>query len=127
MAGGECGPIDAVYTWVDGSDPEWQQRKCAALESLGAEATRLDPSATSAVRYKNRDELRYSLRSLERFAPFVRKVYLVTDHQLPDWLDIEHPSLEVVFHEDLFPDPSHLPTFCSRAIECHLHRIPRTL
>jgi hypothetical protein len=124
MAGDGCGPIDAVYTWVDGSDPEWQQRKRAAIESLGAEAARLDPSATSEVRYKNRDELRYSLRSLERMAPFIRKVFLVTDGQIPKWLDVQHPNLEIVFHEDLFPNPSHLPTFSSRAIECHLHRIP---
>ena len=116
-------PIDAVYTWVDGSDPAWRAKKRATLEALGARASCLQESAISDVRYRSRDELRYSLRSLERFAPFVRKVYLVTDHQRPDWLDVGHPSLELVFHEDLFPDPSHLPTFCSRAIECHLHRI----
>lgn len=116
-------PIDAVYTWVDGSDPVWQKRKRARLDGLGAEADRLHHSATAALRYKNRDELRYSLRSLSRFAPFVRRVYLVTDHQVPSWIDVEHPELELVFHEQIFPDPSHLPTFNSRAIECHLHRI----
>ncbi len=123
-AGRGAEPIDAVYTWVDGSDPAWRERKRATLAALGDEAARLHESATSDVRYRSRDELRYSLRSLERFAPFVRRVYLVTDRQVPDWLDVEHPSLEIVFHEDLFPDSSHLPTFCSRAIECHLHRIP---
>ncbi len=117
-------PIDAVYTWVDGSDPAWREKKRSTLEGLGAEASRLHESAISDVRYKSRDELRYSLRSLERFAPFVRKVYLVTDHHVPDWLDTAHPDLELVSHRDLFPDSSHLPTFCSRAIECHLHRIP---
>ncbi len=117
-------PIDAVYTWVDGSDPAWRERKRAALAALGDEGARLHESATSDVRYKSRDELRYSLRSLERFAPFVRKVYLVSAGQVPDWLRVDHPDLELVFHEDLFPDASHLPTFCSRAIECHLHRIP---
>lgn len=116
-------PIDAVYTWVDGSDPAWERRKQATLEALGPEAARLHPSATSAVRYKSRDELRYSLRSLERFAPFIRKVYLVTACQVPDWLDVQHPDLELIFHEDLFPDALHLPTFSSPAIECHLHRI----
>ncbi len=116
--------MDAVYTWVDGSDPAWQRRKQATLEALGPDAARLHPSATSAVRFKSRDELRYSLRSLERFAPFVRRVYLVTDRQIPDWLDVDHPDLELVFHEDLFADASHLPTFSSSAIECHLHRIP---
>jgi hypothetical protein len=122
MAG--VAPIDVVYTWVDGSDPTWQERKRAALEALGAEAARLHPSATSAVRYRDREELRYSLRSLERMAPFVRKIYLVTAGQVPDWLEVEHPDLEIVLHDDLFPNRGHLPTFSSRAIECHLHRIP---
>ena len=117
-------PIDAVYTWVDGSDPAWQQKKRARLAALGEEAGRLHASATSAARYASRDELRYSLRSLERFAPFVRNVYLVTDHQTPSWLDLENPRLRLVSHEELFPDASHLPSFSSRAIECHLHRIP---
>ena len=124
MAGRGSEPIDVVYTWVDGSDSRWQERKRATLEALGPERDRLHSSATSAARYASRDLLRYSLRSLERHAPFVRKVYLVTDHQLPEWLDVDQPDLELVFHEDIFPDPSHLPTFSSRAIECHLHRIP---
>lgn len=76
------------------------------------------------MRFTSRDELRYSLRSLERYAPFVRRVHLVTDGQRPAWLDVDHPDLEWVRHEDVFPDRSHLPTFSSRAIESHLHRIP---
>jgi hypothetical protein len=124
MAAQNPEPIDVVYTWVDGSDPVWQERKRARLAGLGDEGARLHPSAVSAARYRSRDELRFSLRSLERYAPFVRRVYLVTDHQVPHWLDVEREDLVLVSHEDLFPDPSHLPTFNSRAIECHLHRIP---
>jgi hypothetical protein len=124
MAGRGSEPIDAVYTWVDGSDPGWQERKRAALAALGRESAGLHSSATSAARYASRDVLRYSLRSLERHAPFVRKVYLVTDRQVPGWLEVDHPDLELVAHDEIFPDPSHLPTFSSRAIECHLHRIP---
>jgi hypothetical protein len=134
------GPIDVVYTWVDGRDPAWQQRKRETLARLGAlagpgadgrpdpalsdESATFDESATSPVRFLDRDELRYSLRALERFAPFVRNVYLVTDQQIPRWLDVLHPQLRVVFHDSLFPDPSHLPTFSSQAIESHLHRLP---
>jgi hypothetical protein len=123
-------PIDAVYTWVDGQDPAWMERKRATLERLGGPGASgesspcFDASATSAVRFENRDELRYSLRSLERFAPFVRHVYLVTAGQIPAWLDVHHPQLRIVFHDTLFPDPAHLPTFSSQAIESHLHRLP---
>jgi hypothetical protein len=117
-------PIDAVYTWVDGSDPAWRERKRGRLAGLGADAAQLDASATSDARFLSRDELRYSLRSLERYAPFIRKVHIVTDRQIPSWLDTACPRLQLVFHDDLFPDGSHLPTFSSQAIESHLHRIP---
>jgi hypothetical protein len=114
-------PIDAVYTWVDDADPAWAARKRDVLASLGADADELHASSTSASRFKNRDELRYSLRSLERYAPFVRNVYLVTDQQVPHWLD--ERRVKVIDHRDIFLWPEHLPTFNSRAIECHLHRI----
>jgi hypothetical protein len=116
--------IDAVYTWVDGSDPAWQARQHNALARAVSESQLHHPSSTDASRFKNRDELRYSLRSIERYAPFFRRVFLVTDHQVPDWLTRDHAELRVVFHEEIFPDPAHLPTFNSHAIEAHLHRIP---
>ncbi len=124
MVDAHVDPIDAVYTWVDGSDPKWREQKHARLSGLRERGGRTDPATTSDVRFRERDELRYSLRSLERFAPFIRKVHLVSAGQIPAWLDLPHPRLQVVFHDAIFPDPSHLPTFSSRAIESHLHRIP---
>ena len=75
------------------------------------------------VRFRNRDELRYSLRSLHTYAPWVRNVFLVTDDQMPSWLDTEHPDIKVVSHREIFADSSLLPTFNSHAIESQLHRI----
>ncbi|KAF0294176.1 N-acetylglucosamine-1-phosphotransferase subunits alpha/beta [Amphibalanus amphitrite] len=69
-------------------------------------------------------ELRYSLRSLERHAPWIRRVFLVTNGQIPDWLTLDNPKLTLVTHEEIFPDHDHLPTFSSPAIEAHIHRIP---
>jgi hypothetical protein len=114
-------PIDAVYTWVDGSDPDWR----AVFDrhvSPGRDAGLAHPSAAAATRFHDRDELRYSLRSLERFAPYIRRVFLITADQRPEWL-ADHADLTLVSHRDLFPDASHLPTFNSHAIEAHLHRI----
>ncbi|GAB5031142.1 n-acetylglucosamine-1-phosphotransferase subunits alpha beta-like [Nannochloropsis oceanica] len=75
-------------------------------------------------RYRDSNELRFSLRSLDRFAPWVRKVYLVTDNQIPKWLALDNPRLEIIPHTAIFPNKSHLPVFSSPAIEAHLHRIP---
>ncbi|HEY3337475.1 MAG TPA: Stealth CR1 domain-containing protein [Propionicimonas sp.] len=111
-------PIDVVYTWVDGSDPSWQARR-NGMDPTGGKlaADALDPARTT-----NRDELRYSLRSLAMNASWVNHIWLVTDGQVPSWL-AAHPKLTVVRHEEIFTDPSALPTFNSHAIECQLHHI----
>jgi len=115
-------PVDVVYTWVDGSDPAWAQRKRVVLGTEGA-ADDVNASADSHSRFASHDELRYSLRSLEAYAPWVRHVYLVTDRQVPAWLVDNHPRLTVVDHSEIFTDPSVLPVFNSHAIESQLHHI----
>ncbi|XP_019882815.2 N-acetylglucosamine-1-phosphotransferase subunits alpha/beta isoform X2 [Camponotus floridanus] len=109
-------PIDVVYTWVNGSDPVF-------LENLQKHVPIMDLS-TAASRFSDKDELRYSLRSLEMYAPWVRHVYIVTNGQIPSWLDMDNPRMTLVSHEDIFSNKSDLPTFSSPAIESHIHRIP---
>lgn len=113
-------PIDAVYTWVDGGDPAWQQRRDATL--AGRSGISLSRASSGNARYMSRDELRYSLRSVHMFAPWVRRIFLVTDDQVPAWLDAEHPGVTLVSHRDVL-DAAHLPVFNSHAIETGLHRI----
>jgi hypothetical protein len=113
-------PIDAVFTWVDGSDPEWLRRKA---DALGAPDGMLHAVAANSSRYHNRDELRYAMRSLHSFAPWLRRIFLVTDSQLPSWLDPNHPMVTVVTHAELFADLGGQSSFNSHAIESRLHRI----
>ncbi|XP_041472270.1 N-acetylglucosamine-1-phosphotransferase subunits alpha/beta-like isoform X1 [Lytechinus variegatus] len=75
-------------------------------------------------RFEDNEELRYSLRSLEKHAPWIRRVYVVTNGQIPSWLNLDNPRLILVSHDEIFVNKSHLPTFSSPAIESHLHRIP---
>jgi hypothetical protein len=116
-------PIDVVYTWVDGGDPDWRERKARALRDNGWVADVSDQAANDS-RFASRDELRYSLRALHAFAPWVRHIYLVTDDQVPAWLNTDRPDLTVVSHREVFGDTGRLPTFNSQAIESRLHRIP---
>ncbi|RSS61013.1 sugar phosphotransferase [Streptomyces sp. WAC06614] len=110
-------PVDAVYTWVDGDDPAWQARKAAAKgEAYHAESA-------SQARFLSRDELRYSLRSLHLFAPWIRNVHVVTDDQVPGWMRTDVPGFHVVPHREIFRNPADLPTFNSHAIESQLHHI----
>lgn len=114
-------PIDAVYTWVDGADPFWQAQKASALNILDQDLYVND--AISDARFADHDELKYSLRSVEQFAPWIRKIWIVTAGQIPDWLDTSNPKIEIVSHSEIWPDPSGLPNFNSHAIESNLHRI----
>lgn len=114
-------PIDAVYTWVDGTDPAWLERKRARLEAMAGHP--LTASATEDLRFVAHDELRHSLRSLERYAPWIRHIYLVTDGQRPDWLREDHPRITVVDHREISAPGTDLPTYNSHAIEANLHRI----
>ncbi|WP_172639300.1 stealth family protein [Streptomyces tailanensis] len=118
-------PIDVVYTWVDDSDPVWKASKDAAQRVLTGEPGDggLHEQAANDARYTSRDELRYSLRSIHQYAPWVHNIYLVTAGQVPSWLNAEYPGLRVVDHREIFADPAALPTFNSHAIESQLHRI----
>ncbi len=115
--------VDAVYTWVDGSDPAWRARKAQALRA-NPWVTGGSAHTANSSRFACREELRYSLRSLHCFAPWIRRVFLVTDGQLPTWLDTAHPNLTAVSHAEIFGSSGRLPTFNSHAIESRLHRIP---
>jgi hypothetical protein len=114
-------PIDAVFTWVDGSDSEWQAGKHAALVGRASE---LHQMAANDSRFASRDELRYALRSVICNAPWIRRIFLVTADQVPPWLDLEHAGVTVIRHREIFGDVGTLPTFNSHAIEARLHHIP---
>jgi Stealth protein CR2, conserved region 2/Stealth protein CR3, conserved region 3/Stealth protein CR4, conserved region 4/Stealth protein CR1, conserved region 1 len=116
-------PVDVVYTWVDGSDPDWILRKAAAHDDHVTRAQVLHDLAANDSRFTSRDELRYSLRSLDMYADWVRHIYLVTDDQVPPWLATDNDRLTVVSHRELFEDRGQLPTFNSHAIESQLHHI----
>ncbi len=110
--------VDAVFTWVDGDDPIWSEKMAAHRRA----ANQLPPTAEVKSRFKSRDELKYAVRALLTYAPWIRNVYLVSDNQIPDWLSIEYP-VKVISHEEIFPNLSDLPVFNSHAIEANLHRI----
>ncbi|QQD19091.1 stealth conserved region 3 domain-containing protein [Spongiibacter nanhainus] len=111
--------LDIVYTWVDGDDREWQK-----LKSIYDEKIESNDDAFGPGRFKSRGELKYSLRSLAFNSTLYRKVFIVTNGQVPNWLNTNHPKVVVVDHQDIFRNPEEsLPTFNSHAIESNLHRI----
>ena len=113
--------VDVVYTWVDGSVPAFQ---AALRRHASADLAEADSAPARLYRYRNNGELRFSLRSLLSFAPWVRRIHILTNGQVPSWLNSSHPRVHLVTHAEVFPEPEVLPTFNSNAIEMCLHRIP---
>lgn len=112
--------IDFVLPWVDGSDKEWIALK-RQYEGAKTNASS-DREANSSSRYRDYGLLKYWFRGVERFAPWVNRVFFVTCGQKPDWLDESNPKLRLVNHKDYIPS-DYLPTFQSNTIELNLHRI----
>lgn len=110
--------IDLVYLWVDGNDPVWMAKKNSFL-GIQPEANK---EAVTKARVMDNGELKYSLRSLEKNAPWIRKVFIVTDEQVPAWLNLDQEKVTVVDIRQLLP-PEALPCYNSVIIEHFLWKI----
>lgn len=109
-----AGKIDFVIPWVDGGDTEWLEEKKKYTVNKGAD--------NSVNRYRDWDNLQYWFRGIEKFAPWVNRIHFITCGHLPEWLNVNHPKLNVVRHEDYIPK-QYLPVFSANPIELNIHRI----
>ena len=107
--------LDFVVTWLDSNDPIWQSdiQKFKGIISAGDQ---------SNARYRDWDLFRYWFRAVERYAPWVNRIYLVTNGKFPDWINPNHPKLVLVKHSDYIP-AEFLPTFNSHTIELNMGKI----
>lgn len=110
--------IDLVFSWVDGSSSDFQRERAKRMQAYV-----VGEGDDSDARFRQIDELKYALRSVYMFAPWVRRIFIATDSPAPEWL-AEHPRVTIMRSEDFFPDTSALPTHNSHAVESQLHHIP---
>ena len=110
--------IDIVVLWVDGSDPEFIREK----QTVTGQVADLNQENDGEQRYRDYGIFNYWFRMIEKHAPWVNRVYLVTNGQKPEWLNLEHPKLRWITHKEFMPK-EYLPSFNSSAIEMNLHRI----
>ncbi|MFI9508789.1 stealth family protein [Nocardia sp. NPDC052566] len=109
--------IDLVFSWVDGSDPEFRARRAGMLAQVV-----VGEGDDADARIRQIDELKFALRSVHKNAPWIRRIFIATDSPVPHWLS-DHPRVTVVRAVDHFRDPSGLPTFNSHAVESQLQHI----
>ena len=112
-------PIDLVYLWCDINDNAWNDKRLKYL----SHGNLLDQQAINDCRFINNDELKYSLRSVAQYASWINHIYIVSDHQTPNWLNTNNQKITMINHEDILP-VNNLPLFNSEAIETALHKIP---
>lgn len=120
----DSAPVDFVISWVDGNDPAWRKEK-AAFQLSPSSASEKQSSGTDSQesRYRDWENLIYWFRSVEKYAPWVRKIHLITWGHVPQWLNCAAPKLSIVTHDAYIPK-KYLPVFSSHPIELNLHRIP---
>jgi hypothetical protein len=121
--------IDAVLTWVDGNDPAMKAKQARYMAFKCAD--KLDDVAGPA-RFVQSNEIFYAVASILRFAPYVGRIFIVTDNQNPhldEFVKRNFPDskvpLIILDHRDIFKGyEEYLPVFNSRSIETMLWRIP---
>lgn len=120
--------IDAVITWVDGNDENHRKKRNAALRNDQYSNERDLKSGKENTRFVESGELLYCILSIRKFAPWIGKIYLVTDNQVPDFMDNDFQlryDISIIDHTVIFRDFEWaLPTFNTRSIEMALWRIP---
>ena len=110
--------IDAVITWVDGSEPNYQRKLKEHLSN----------NDTIKRQYLQANEINLCVASIVKYAPFIRKIFIVTDKQSPSLDSVKHivskEKIEIVDHEEIFRDNiEFLPTFNIRSIDALLFKI----
>lgn len=94
--------IDVVYTWAG-------EKK------------------STDMRLRNNNELKYSLRSVIKYAPWINRIYIVMNppKKIPSWFNDRYKEIiTIVDHNDIYPSDRYLPTTNSNSIETVLHNIP---
>jgi hypothetical protein len=108
-------PIDIVYTWVDDQLPGYRNQ----LQQYAKSKHDTNPNRTR----NNLDILKYSLRSVEKYTPWIRNIYIITCRpQAPKWLGNTSNRIKLIHHDEIIPN-EYLPTFNSFCIVSFMHRI----
>jgi DNA-binding XRE family transcriptional regulator len=118
-------PIDAVILWVDGNDEKHKAKIKPYVKDKGS-----INSKKFRTRFDQVNEIKFTIDSILKFASFIRKIYIITDDQVPSFITAKntennYEKVSIVDHSEIFTgNEIFLPTFNCRPIETCLFRIP---
>lgn len=97
--------IDIVLPWLNSNDEHWRSQYEKYIKSVTT-------GDKSIRRIRDWDNIKYFLRSVDKNCKWVNKVVLCVfdEYQIPNWLNINHPKLKILYHRDYVPNEC-LPTF----------------
>lgn len=117
--------IDAVILWVNGNDDKHKIKISNYVDNK---------SEISLTKFRTRfdqvNEIKFTIDSILKFAPYIKNIHIITDEQTPEFLEkIDnndyYKKVSIVDHKVVFKDfEQFLPTFNCRPIETCMHRIP---
>lgn len=106
-------PIDIIVPWVNPNDNNWKNDfKTWKEKETGEKADE---------RFRDSGAFPFWFRCIEQNMPWIRYVFLVlaSPSQIPSWLNVNHPKLKIVYHDQFIPKKE-LPTFNSSVINCYM-------
>ncbi|MDR2765989.1 MAG: hypothetical protein LBB63_00810 [Holosporaceae bacterium] len=112
--------IDMVYLWCDGNAHAFREKKRMA-EEKAKDIGMKEVNFTKI--FREHDELKFSLRSLEKYAPWINHIFIVTNGKMPRWLNVNHKKITILDQDEILPLEAQ-PSFNSCVIESHLDKIP---
>ena len=118
-------PIDAVILWVDGEDERHKEKILPYIKDTGR-----IKSKKFRTRFDQVNEIKFTIDSILKFAPYIRNIYVVTDEQTPSFLinrktEDKYKKVSIVDHSVIFKGyEEYTPTFNCRPIETCIYRIP---
>lgn len=119
--------VDIVITWVDGDDPLLKEKRDGFKTSKI-----LASDAVDSTRFASDNEIYYNIASIIKYVPFCRYIYIVTNEQIPKFIDefvkqgiCAADKIKIIDHKDIFVGyEQFLPTFNSLSIETMICNIP---
>ena len=116
-------PIDIVYLWANGNDEKFNSVKNKCLKDKNKDTNKYVDDVKDQI-FRDNEELRYSLRSIEKNANWINHIYIVTGfNQTPSWLDKKNSKITVIPQESILPKDAG-PIFNSCAVEACVANIP---